>query len=74
MNQKGRVLRSQWANAERLRPHDKKAIEKLKREFATVRLEEYIERTLAAFPPLTSDQREHLRALLADAPQQAGAA
>lgn len=64
MQSKSRQLRSQIGVTTRLRPEDTEALENLRREFGAARLEEYIEKTLATFPPLTQSQRDHLAGLL----------
>lgn len=64
MQSKSRQLRSQIGVTTRLRPHDTEALDKLRAEFGAARLEEYIQKTLATFPPLTQSQLDHLAGLL----------
>lgn len=66
MQSRARQLRSQIGVTTRLRPDDTEAIDDLRREFGAARLEEYIQKTLSTFPPLTAEQRSHLAALLVD--------
>lgn len=69
MQAKARMLRSQIGVTKRLRPHDTKALDNLRREFGAARLEEYIQTTLEKFPPLNARQREHLAGLLLSTPE-----
>lgn len=64
MQSKARQLRSQIGVTTRLRPDDTEALDNLRREFGAARLEEYIQKTLETFPPLTPQQRSHLSGLL----------
>jgi len=45
-------------------PADPAKLEELRRELAEARIADYIERTLAKFPPLTPEQRVRLAELL----------
>jgi hypothetical protein len=46
-------------------PVDPAKLEELRRDLAEARIADYIERTLAKFPPLTQEQRVRLAELLA---------
>jgi hypothetical protein len=63
VNSTARLIRSQIAVAQRLRPHDTEALNALRRDFAAARLEEAILRTLSEVR-LTDEQREQLARLL----------
>lgn len=63
-SEKSRRIQGRLANVKRNRPEDAEALEDLRRDFGHARLEDYITRTLATFPPLTPQQREHLAGLL----------
>ncbi len=58
------VLRGHLAAPVRPHPANTEAIAELRGELRTRRLEDYIEATLAAAPPLTSAQRDRLATLL----------
>jgi len=48
------------------RTGDQSRLEDLKRAYAEAKLDDYIRRIFADFPPLTQDQRARLTALLSD--------
>ncbi|MGY1778771.1 hypothetical protein [Geodermatophilus sp. SYSU D01036] len=73
MQAETRRLRSQIGVAKRLRPEDTKALENLRREFGAARLEEYIQKTLETFPPLSQSQRDRLAGLLLSGRQDSSA-
>ncbi|MGH3635438.1 MAG: hypothetical protein ACRDTS_15405 [Mycobacterium sp.] len=56
------------------RPHGDPALTDAVRDLAAVRIAEWVEKQLAAAPPLTDDQRTRLAELLKPARQSAGAA
>jgi len=44
--------------------HDQEALTRLRAEYAALKIQRFVERTVAAAPPLTCEQRQRLAALL----------
>jgi hypothetical protein len=55
------------------RTGDHERLDALRRDYAAARLEDYVHRLVADFPPLTDRQRNHLAVLLLN-PRERGAA
>ena len=58
------VARHRALKAVAHRKNDPSAIERSARDLAAAKIADYIERTVAAAPPLTAEQRDRLAALL----------
>lgn len=56
--------RARVASLSRSRPPDDPDLERARRDLRAARLEDYIKRTVAVAPPLTSEQRDRLALLL----------
>lgn len=56
--------RSRLNALQRYRPVDDPVVDDARRDLRAARLEDYIARTVAAAPPLTTEQRDRLAALL----------
>ncbi len=68
MQNRSALIRSRLATHVRYHADDRQAADELRRDYRAARLEEYIDRTLAAAPPLTDEQRRRLTLLLQPLP------
>ncbi len=64
MGESSPVLKARARKAVAVRQGDAVAAEAATRDLAAAKLEQYIEKVVAAAPPLTSAQRSHLAALV----------